>query len=159
VPPPLVFYQTSAEYRAHYQRVYCQEQIFTADGVRVFFGPRRFDHAFYKSSRPNGPKDTFSIERARRIDWIRYALQEPTAQLFFGWNKATKQTDHGRRVSVVVSNYVVVVEMGLTANNRLKAQFTTAYVADRSIEKIVTGPPWSQAECLELLLREKGIGR
>jgi hypothetical protein len=44
-----------------------------------------FDHAFFEwSERRGGPKDTFSADRARRIDWIAAALQDAEAELFVG---------------------------------------------------------------------------
>ena len=35
--PPLVHYATVAEYRSHYDRVYCRGNILTFDGIRVYF--------------------------------------------------------------------------------------------------------------------------
>ena len=35
--PPLVHYATVAEYRSHYERVYCRGNIHTFDGIRVYF--------------------------------------------------------------------------------------------------------------------------
>lgn len=45
--PPLVNYATVAEYRTHYERVYCRGNIRTFDGIRVFFSANKFGHMFY----------------------------------------------------------------------------------------------------------------
>ena len=84
--PPLVLYKTETEYRTHYERVYCYSPIITTDGIRVFFGKQRFNHAFYvKAGVESGPKDVFAKERAEKIDWIKATLENPNAELFDGW--------------------------------------------------------------------------
>jgi len=47
--PPLLSYQTIGEYRAHFERVYCQGPIVTFDGIAVRFRKEDFDHAFFES--------------------------------------------------------------------------------------------------------------
>jgi hypothetical protein len=149
--PPLVLYATPAEYRLHYERVYCRGNIQTFDGIRVYFGPRKFGHVFYESTARDGRKDVFSPVRAQRIDWIKATLEHPTAALFEGWNKASRQYDATRRVSVVYEDFVVVVAMGLRQDGSLRANFVTCYQADNSITKIRSSPAWSRSACLSLL--------
>ena len=72
--PSLVYYQTIAEYRSHYKRVYCQKPIRTFDGIAVRFRNDIFDHCFFESTQRNQVKDVFSNTRAKRIDWIKAAL-------------------------------------------------------------------------------------
>jgi hypothetical protein len=48
--PPLVRYATVAEYRSHYDRVYCRGNILTFDGIRVYFAASKFGHVFYEST-------------------------------------------------------------------------------------------------------------
>lgn len=149
--PPLVHYATVAEYRSHYEQVYCRGNIQTFDGIRVYFSPGKFGHVFYESSARDGRKDAFSPVRAQRIDWIKATLEHPEAALFEGWDKTSRQYDATRRVAVVYEDFVVVVAMGLKQDGSLKANFVTCYQADNSIGKIRNSPPWSLAACLRLL--------
>lgn len=149
--PPLVHYATVAEYRSHYERVYCRGDIQTFDGIRVYFGTDKFGHMFYESTARDGSKDVFSPVRAQRIDWIKATLEHPQAALFEGWDKTSRQYDATRRVAVVYEDFVVVVAMGLKQDGSLKANFVTCYQADNSIRKIRSSPAWSRAACLSLL--------
>ena len=148
---PLVLYATPAEYRAHYERVYCRGTIQTFDGIRVYFAASKFWHMFYESTLRDGRKDAFSTVRAERIDWIKATLEHPQAALFAGWDKMSRTYDNTRRVAVVYEDFVVVVAMGLKQDGALKANFVTCYQADNSIGKIRTSPLWSQADCLRQL--------
>lgn len=152
--PPLVHYATVAEYRSHYERIYCRGNILTFDGIRVHFGASKFGHMFYESTARDGRKDVFSPVRAQRIDWIKATLEHPGAALFEGWDKTSMRYDATRRVAVIYEDFVVVVAMGLKQDGSLKANFVTCYQADNSIGKIRNSPAWSQAACLRLL----GIG-
>ena len=141
--PPLVHYATVAEYRSHYERVYCRGNILTFDGIRVYFAASKFAHVFYESTARDGRKDVFSPVRAQRIDWIKTTLEHPTAALFEGWDKTSRRYRATRRVAVVA--------MGLKQDGSLKANLVTCYQADNSILKIRSSPAWSKAECLALL--------
>lgn len=152
--PPLVHYVTPAEYRTHYERVYCRGNIQTFDGIRVYFAASKFGHMFYESTARDGRKDAFSPVRAQRIDWIKSTLEHPQAALFEGWDKVVRAYDSTRRVAVVYEDFVVVVAMGLKQDGSLKANFVTCYQADNSIGKIRASPVWSRAGCLQLL----GVG-
>ena len=149
--PPLVHYATAAEYRNHFERIYCRGTILTFDSIRVFFAPAKFDHAFYESSARDGRKDVFSSVRAARIDWIQATLANPAADLYQGWNKAARTYDASRRVAIVFEDFVVVVAMGLKRDGALKANFVTCYQADNSIGKIRTSPAWTRVDCLRSL--------
>jgi len=149
--PPLVHYATTAEYRTHYEQIYCRGNILTFDGIRVHFSPGKFGHMFYESTARNGIKDAFSPVRAQRIDWIKATLEHPAAALFEGWDKTSRRYDATRRVAVVYEDFVVVVAMTLKSDGSLKANFVTCYQADNSISKIRTSPVWSRAACLHLL--------
>lgn len=79
------------EYKEHYLSNYCRSSIITHDDIRVYFSPSKFGHAFYKNSQnKSGVKDVFSTERAQRMDWIKATLSNPSALMFFGWNKDKK---------------------------------------------------------------------
>lgn len=149
--PPLVHYATVTEYRTHYERVYCQGNILTFDGIRVYFSRDKFGHMFYESTARDGRKDTFSSVRAQRIEWIKATLDHPAAALFEGWDKGARQYDATRRVAVVYQDFVVVVALGLKRDGSLKANFVTCYQADNSIGKIRMSPEWSREACLRLL--------
>jgi len=149
--PPLVQYATAAEYRTHYERVYCRGQITTFDGIRVFFSPDKFGHMFYESTARDGRKDAFSQVRAERIDWIKLTLEHQQATLFQGWDKKSRAYDATRRVAVVYEDFVVVIAMKLNRAGVLQANFVTCYQADNSIGKIRTSPAWTRADCLTAL--------
>ena len=150
--PPLLIYETVREYKQHYERHYQRGTIVTADGIRVYFKPQKFGHAFYQNSqRRKGPKDEFSEERAQRMDWIKATLEHPEAELYMGWNKDQKCYDETRRVSVVFAEFVVVIELGLNKRNELKGNFVTCYVADKSISRIKSSPIWDKDKCLKNL--------
>lgn len=150
--PPLVHYETVAEYRGHYENHYCRQIIRTFDNIRVFFSPASFGHAFYESSARDGVKDRFSEVRAQRVDWIKATLEHPGAELFQGWDKKARQYDEARRVAVVYEEFVVVITMGLNRDGSLRANFVTCFQAENSIGKIRRSPSWSKVDCLEALM-------
>lgn len=135
--PPLVSYATPDDYRRHFDRVYCQKATVTFDGLHVRFRRDQFEHAFFESVQAKD--DTFSKKRAERIDWIAAALQDVTAELYVGWDSAKKRVTPGRRVCIVLGDYVVVIRIG----GHSKAFFITAFVADQgTLAKIRSGPRW-----------------
>lgn len=138
--PDLVNYETEQNYREHFERVYCRGALTCFDGVSVRFYKGDFDHCFFESSQRNGVKDTFSILRSERIDWIKAALQDGQADLFIGYDNKRRRLAHDRRVALVMGNYVVIIRFTGTA----QARFVTAYVADshRTLQKIRSGTRW-----------------
>ena len=83
--PPLVKYDKPGEYKRHFEKVYCRNPVETFDGIRVRFRKDDFEHCFYESSRRNRVKDRFSWKRAKRIEWIKTALEEsqfPPREIF-----------------------------------------------------------------------------
>ncbi len=136
--PPLVTYNTEQEYRLHFEKKYCKGPVITFDEIFVRFKKQDFDHAFFESV---GKKDdTFSHTRAKRIDWIKAALEDPASELYVGWNNKKKRHDRGRRVAVVMSNYVVVISI----SKKFKGRFITAFLADsgRTLRMIRGNPKW-----------------
>lgn len=139
--PPLVKYESEAEYRKHYIETYCVTPVTTFDGYRVIFARARFDHAFYISTQRNEVKDDFSKDRAERIDWIKYALENPSSDLRVGWDKVRKRYDPNYRVAIIMGNYIVVIS--ISSKERKEAFFVTAYLADNNaLVKIVRSPKW-----------------
>ena len=136
--PPLVQYQTELDYRRHFERVYCRGTIQTFDGIEVRFRKRMFDHCFFESVTTKD--DTFSTRRAERIDWIKAALQDASAELRLGWDNKKKRAANDRRVVIVVGNYVVIIRLYRAD----RAEFVTAFVAtQRTIRQIRTNPFWT----------------
>ncbi len=140
--PPFRKFKDAAECEQYYKVKYCATKITTFDNIRVFFPAGSFKHAFYKSTnRKISNKDLFAQDRAERIDWIIFALQDTNAELFCGWDNKKKKIDENRRVAVVIDNYVVVILL----RNSSKAIFITAFVADQdTISKIKLGKPWTK---------------
>lgn len=146
VYPPLRMYDSIADYRVHFEKVYCRKPIATFDGIAVRFKKGDFYHCFFESSRRDGSKDDFSQQRAQRIDWIKSALQDSGSERYVGWDKKKKRYDRRRRVVVVMGNYVVVIVL----TGQAKADFITAYLADTpgtpgrpsTLEMIRRSPRW-----------------
>lgn len=145
---PLVKYDSAAKYRQRFENIYCRKPIVTFDGIQVRFRKRDFNHCFFESMKTKD--DTFSPERAERIDWIKATLEDPSSELHVGWNRKKKKYDSTRRVAIVMKNYVVVISI-TTKEEYLTADFCTAYLADTvplkgqnfsTLEKIKLGPKW-----------------
>jgi len=147
----LLHYDTLEEYRTHYENNYCRTPILTFDNIRIFFKKDCFKHAFFESTKKDGTKDIFSKERAMRMNWIKKGLLSKETLLYQGWDKKNRTYSFGRRVTVVIDDFVVVISLGLNRRGELKGEFITCYVATNSIEKIKTSPKWNKEECIKLL--------
>lgn len=127
------------EYLAYFEQHYCAAKIFTFDGIRVFFPKSAFDHAFYRSCMRGTDKSVFAVERAERIAWIKAALADSQAELYVGWNNEKKCFSPNRRVAIVMSDYVVIIQF----QNDKKAFFITAFIADGyTLSRIRKGMKW-----------------
>ncbi len=137
--PPLVRYESEAQYREHFEQTYCTREIITFDNIPVRFKKLDFDHAFYESSRSKD--DTFSFKRAERIDWIKAALEDQNSEKYVGWDNKRKKSDKCRRVVLVKGNYVVVIGI----SGRGTGRFITAFLAEsrRTLQKIRKNPKWA----------------
>lgn len=135
---PYVRYAAEQDYRVHFERVYCQGTIQTFDGIEVRFRKAMFDHCFFESVRSKD--DTFSPQRAERIDWIKTVLTDARAELRVGWDNRRKRPASDRRVAIVSGDYVVVIRI----LGQGKAEFVTAFVAgQRTIAQIRSNPLWT----------------
>ena len=152
--PPLLQYANENEYRDHFEKTYCRQQIFTFDGIPVYIHRGMFQHAFYESTHRNGLKDQFSVVRAQRMDWIKATLENPSAALYQGWDNTKKKHDPKRRVSVVYEDFVVIIRLGLKSGGELKGEFVTCFQADNSIGKIRQSERWTKEECLRMLIKK-----
>ena len=135
---------TEEEFRRMWREEYCQQEIYTFDGIQVHFYDNNFDHAFFESTdRRQGiskdkKKDLLSFQRLSRFYWIKEVLQDSTAELRVGYDSKTKSYARSRRVAIVKGDYVVVILLYKDGH----AKFITAYVADNSIDKILNSPKW-----------------
>lgn len=118
--PSLVRYEAEEEYRQHYEQIYCKGPIKTFDGITVRFDKSMFDHCFFESSRRDTNKDTFSVKRGERIDWIKAALQDPSSEKYVGWDRKKKRYNNKRRVTIVMGNYVVIIQLLTTRISLLR---------------------------------------
>jgi len=149
--PELLKYNSEDEYFNHYEREYCRKVVITFDNIRVYFGKNKFHHAFYESSRRDGNKDTFSLIRARRMNWIRKTLEHQKSKIFQGWGNKKNRYDPSRRVCIVYGDFVVIIAMKLKKNGTPAANFITCYKANNSIGKIRKSPAWSKKGCINML--------
>lgn len=144
--PALINYNSIDKYINHFNTVYCKEPILTFDDIPVYFSKYKFNHYFKESTYRNGMKDEFSNKRLPRIDWIKKALQDCSAEFHMGWLKEKQMYIRERRVALVQINYVVIVALINNKNKKsIEGKFVTAYVADtpRTLEQIKKAPIWS----------------
>jgi hypothetical protein len=75
--------------------------------------------------------------------WIKAALEDPKAELYFGWDNKKKKHDFEKRVALVKGNYVVIINL---KKDYSKGFFITAFVADsgRTLGMIKRNPKWSK---------------
>ena len=140
--PPLLNLNSSAEYRAHFENIYCRRPLMTFDNIAVRFGKSDFNHCFFESV--NAKDDTFSPQRAQRMDWIKAALEDATAELYVGWDNARKCEAKDRRVAIVMTDFVVIIRVTDATCAPKKAEFVTCYHADsgRTLQLIRSGRKW-----------------
>lgn len=140
--PPLLNLKSPDEYRKYFEDNYCKQKIYTFDKIRVLFPKGAFDHAFYSSSsRREQKKDVFSTERAERMLWIKAALEDVSAELYFGWDNKRKCVVTNRRVAIIVRGYVVIIEMRSVD----MAFFISAFISDqRALNMIRLNPKWQK---------------
>ena len=55
--------------------------------------------------------------------------------------KKKKKYSKNRRVAIISGDYVVIIQLN---NKMTKANIVTAYVADKSISKILSAPKWEK---------------
>lgn len=119
---------TESEYREYFIENYCNRRIYNHLGILVRFYPDVFDHAFFRSSnRFCKDKAIFCMERAKRMKWIKQALNDDTLYIYEGWDSKKKRYDNTNKVTLVTPDgYVVVLRMV----REKQAKFITAYIID-----------------------------
>jgi hypothetical protein len=141
--PALKIFADESECKQYFVDNYCNQEIFTHDGIRVKFHEDMFEHAFYirTAKKWKAQKDYFATDRGEHIDWIKYVLQDPTIVLRQGYDKARKRYDNSRRVAFMApNNYVVIILI----DNKGAGRFVTAYLVDSEdvANKISGSPVW-----------------
>ena len=140
--PTLVIYTTEAEYRNHFIDKYVGQanSVITFDGLIVRFFPESFDHAFFTSSRRKFPrKNQFDRDRAERIDWIKYILENPTMEVY----RRVMPNGKMRRIALEPTTpYTVIVQINLKYPTQ--ARFITAYIVNSqsALRKMRSNPKW-----------------
>ena len=111
----------------------------THDGIRVFFFPERFEHAFRRDSGPTAwDKANFDWDRAKRIDWIECQIQDSSLPNF-------RRTVNGKLRRIILDemeNYAVVIQ--INKKDPTKAKFITAFIVDSkpALAKMKSNPRW-----------------
>ncbi len=149
--------KTKQEYKEYYIEEYCNKQIYTFSGILVKFYQNQFEHAFFESANhQKRDKSIFSIERAKRMNWIKQVLEDKNSEIYIGWDRDKKKYNPTRRVSIISpENYVVVINM-ITLN---KAKFITAYPASyTTAKKIRQAPKWQNKNLTHRTGRACGYG-
>jgi len=138
--PPLLHLPDEAAFRAHFEAEYvCGLPVVTYDGIRIRFYANQFDHAFYTSSTPKSGKDTFNLDRAQRMDWIRVVATDPGMEVY-------RRVMPGGKVRRIMleprKQYVVVCE--ILSSDPTQAVFITAYsvTSKSALAKMRSNPRW-----------------
>jgi len=140
--PPLLRLPDKTAYWKHYKKHYLRPGcITTFDGIRVQFFDHNFTHAFFtESKRGSGIKDRFDRNRAERMDWIAYVLQDATAELYERIMPNRKR----RRIALMpAERYAVIIQV---ERDPTRANFITAYVvnSDSALRKMRSNPRWNK---------------
>lgn len=144
--PALRSFASEAEYKQYFVDNYCNTEIYTHDGIKVKFHEDMFEHAFYVRAQKKwqSQKDHFAIDRGKRIDWIKYVLNDRTITPRQGYDKAKKTFDNSRRVAFLTqNNYVVIIQLV----GKREARFVTAFIVDSETvaNKINANPVWNSS--------------
>ncbi len=141
--PPFLELDSEDDYRKHFHNEYCAGPIPTFDGIMVRFRKRDFDHAFFESSSAKSKDDTFSDDRAKRMDWVKLALSDPSADIRVGYDNKLRQDDFARRVAIVKGNFIVIIRIVRDK----QAEFVTCYVATSwTMQKIKKSRKWPREQ-------------
>lgn len=135
--------KSELEYLEYFTENFCKQEIFTNDGIRIYFRRCHFYHAFFESVWTN--KDTFSLARARRMPDVLPILQSPSAQCRCGWDRKTGSFSASKRVSFLTDPFVVVVLLKRNKKTGLiQGEFITCYTAtSRTYQLILQNPRWN----------------
>ncbi len=138
--PPLLSLPDEASFQAHFEVEFVEgPAVITYDGIRIRFYANQFDHAFYVSSTPQSGKDKFSLERARRMNWIRAVATDPRMEVY----RRVMTGGRVRRIMLEPNEpYVVICE--ILSSDPSQAVFITAYpVKSKSaLAKMRSNPRW-----------------
>jgi hypothetical protein len=139
--PSLLKLKDEAEYREHFRKYYAgmQSPIVTHDGLTVYFFLDNFDHAFFTNSPGSPVKDTFALDRAERMMWVKNILQDPSVELY----RRIMPNGKVRRIALDASiPYTVIIQINKKKPNI--AKFITAYIVNSpsALTKMCSNPKW-----------------
>lgn len=138
--PPLLSLTDEAAFRAHFEVEFVKgPAVITYDGIRIRFYANQFDHAFYIGSTSKSGKDTFSLERAQRMTWVRAVATDPNMEVY----RRVMTGGRVRRIMLEPNEpYVVICEV--LSSDPSQAVFITAYpVKSKSaLAKMRSNPRW-----------------
>lgn len=139
-PPPILHLTDEAAYEAHFVATLSSQHIATFDGLEVKFPRGAFNHAFFRSAnRWAKDKSLFDIDRAQRMDWIAWALANPTCDLRQAWRSDQKKYDPTRRLCITPVDYCVWIQVPLNKS----PYFVTAFMPEpKIILKLKGSPVW-----------------
>jgi len=130
-------------YLDYFYKYFIRQEIFTFDGIRIYFRKSHFYHAFFETNVAH--KDCFSLDRARHMPDILTILQSPVSICRCGWNNREQRHDYHRRVSYLLGTFLVVV---LLSRNKqtgvVTGEFITCFEADEiTFSRIQKDPIWN----------------
>lgn len=131
-------------YRDYYKQHFVSKSpIITFDGIAVRFRLSHHVELLRKEPEPNTLR-IFCQQRAERLPWVLEALQDPDADIYFGYDKSRKRVDFNRRVAIVNWNYAVIIRLA----GKGKAEFISAYpMDDGPLALARTNPRWTEKDC------------
>lgn len=133
---------SESDYLAYFTENFCEQVIYTNDGIRIHFRKHHFYHAFFESDLSK--KDTFSLARACRMPDILPILQSPSAEYRCGWDNKTRKFSASKRVAFLMDPFVVVVLLKRNKKTgQIQGEFITCYQANpRTFQLILQNPRW-----------------
>lgn len=144
--PPFLNLADEQAYRTHFHDNLCTLPLRTSNGTPVYVAQRLFEHAFFESRNHNKVKDEFSVDRAKRMEWIALTLASGSAIRVQGWDSRKGRYVPDTCVFHAFEMFVVVVKISRDSSGSLKGNLITCYHADRSLSKILSAPAWTFAE-------------
>lgn len=122
-------------------KIIVEKELYAFDDLRILFYKDTFDHAFFESkNRRARDKSQFSIERAKRMSFLKAGISDGSAERYYGWDRDRRIIDKTRRVTIYHRYYIIVVSIHY---NQTKGSFITAYPGDaRTLTKIRSNGRW-----------------
>lgn len=145
-PPAVVEYDDHSiggEYWKHFERVYCPQPVQAKNGMVVPFFPDDADHALTEEHYTN--RNDFSLDRARRVDWIKAGLESPLTEFHHKveWKGSRLVISNENRVVCLAFGMYVVALNFIGDDEQPTAKFVTAYALNsEQAYRISQNPAW-----------------